>query len=53
MPLPLTIFLYPNFACMRPTVSLSRLPASSIPRMSIVHFVLPEHFSSWILRDRR
>jgi hypothetical protein len=53
MPLPLTIFLYPNFACMRPTVAPSRLPTSmSILPMTIVHFVLPEHFTSWMLRDR-
>jgi hypothetical protein len=50
---PLTIFLYRNFACMGLTVTPSHLPTSiNILRTTIVHFVLPEHFTSWMLRER-
>jgi hypothetical protein len=49
---PLTIFLYPNFACMPLTAALSRLPTSpNIQRTTIVRFVFPAHFTSWMLRD--
>jgi hypothetical protein len=49
---PLTIFPYRNFACMRLKVSPSRLPTSNTLRTTIVHCVLPEHFTSSMLRER-
>jgi hypothetical protein len=53
MRLPSMISLYPKFVSMRPTAGLSRPPTSTtILRMTIVPFVLQQHFTSWMLRDR-
>jgi hypothetical protein len=47
------ISLHPNFVSMRLTGAPSRLPTStSILRMTIAPFVLPRHFTFWMLRDR-
>jgi hypothetical protein len=47
------ISLYLNYASMRLTVALSRLPTSiSILRMTIVPFVLPQHFTCWMRRHQ-
>jgi hypothetical protein len=53
MRLPSMVSLYPNFVSMRLKVAPSRPPTSTtILRMTIVPFVLQQHFTSWMLRDR-
>jgi hypothetical protein len=47
------ISLYPNSASMRLAVAPSRPTTSiSILRMTIAPFVLPQHFTCWMRRNR-
>jgi len=49
----LTIFLYPSFASITLTAALLRLLTNkNIPHIIIVCFVLPEHFTFWMLPFR-
>jgi hypothetical protein len=47
------ISLYLNYANMRLTVALSRLPTSiGIRRTTIVPFVMPQPFTYWMRRNQ-